>query len=372
MLAVFLAGVVAVNVAVLQLNVRLDELGRERVQLRADTREARAPQLSSAAAAARIESLAGHAARLRSAPIPRPPSTSSWRRAEVTPKQSRPADPSAPLPLRARLRGHARAGSLAPGSAGLDARADGVAPAARDDRDSRRPRHDLRPDGRAARDRRADDHRLRRPARGARTRAPPRSRRPRSSASTRTSSTRCWPTARATSSTCSGRPIPPRPRELERRPARPRLLPEEQRFYPQKSVAAHVLGFAGVDNHGLEGLERSLDRPLAGKPGSQTVVKDPAGRAIDVIATKPRSRARTSCSRSTTDPGERRAVLRDTVVKWRAKGGTAIVLDPRNGAVLAMAVAPAFDANSFGKASPERRRTVPSPTSTSPARPSRS
>ena len=56
-LAVFLAGVVAVNVAVLQLNVRLDELGRERVQLRADTARLRS-QLSSAAAAARIASLA--------------------------------------------------------------------------------------------------------------------------------------------------------------------------------------------------------------------------------------------------------------------------------------------------------------------------
>jgi cell division protein FtsL len=56
-LAVFLAGVVAVNVAVLQLNVRLDELGRERLQLRADTARLRS-QLSSAAAAARIESLA--------------------------------------------------------------------------------------------------------------------------------------------------------------------------------------------------------------------------------------------------------------------------------------------------------------------------
>ena len=56
-LAFFLAGVVAVNVAVLQLNVRLDDLGRERVQLRADNARLRS-ELSSAAAAARIESLA--------------------------------------------------------------------------------------------------------------------------------------------------------------------------------------------------------------------------------------------------------------------------------------------------------------------------
>ena len=54
-LAVLLAGIVAVNVAVLQLNVRLDELGRERVQLRADTNRL-SSQLSSASANARIES----------------------------------------------------------------------------------------------------------------------------------------------------------------------------------------------------------------------------------------------------------------------------------------------------------------------------
>ena len=54
-LAVLLAGIVSVNVAVLQLNVRLDELGRERVQLRADTKRL-SSQLSSASANARIES----------------------------------------------------------------------------------------------------------------------------------------------------------------------------------------------------------------------------------------------------------------------------------------------------------------------------
>ena len=61
----------------------------------------------------------------------------------------------------------------------------------------------------------------------------------------------------------------------------------EELRYPQRGVAAHVLGYAGVDNEGLEGLERSLDSELVGKPGSQTTVRDPAGRVIDVIATKP-------------------------------------------------------------------------------------
>ena len=135
------------------------------------------------------------------------------------------------------------------------------------------------------------------------------------------------------------------------------FYPEELRFYPQKDVAAHVLGFAGVDNHGLEGLERSLDSSLAGKPGSQTVVKDPAGRAIDVIATKPELPGRDvvlTIDHRIQANAER--VLRETVEKWRAQGGTAIVLDPRSGAVLAMAVAPTYDANRFTRTSPALRR----------------
>jgi cell division protein FtsI/penicillin-binding protein 2 len=132
---------------------------------------------------------------------------------------------------------------------------------------------------------------------------------------------------------------------------------EELRAYPQRSVAAHLLGFAGVDNDGLEGLERSLDKQLIGKPGTQTTITDPVGRVIDVVETKPER------------PGEdvfltidhriqanAESVLRATVKRWGAKAGNAIVLDPRTGAVLAMAVAPGYDANRFAKASPNRRR----------------
>ena len=67
------------------------------------------------------------------------------------------------------------------------------------------------------------------------------------------------------------------------------FYPEELRYYPQGPVAAQVLGYAGLDNKGLEGLERSLEGALAGKPGSQTIVKDPFGRALDVVETKPES-----------------------------------------------------------------------------------
>ena len=131
------------------------------------------------------------------------------------------------------------------------------------------------------------------------------------------------------------------------------FLAEERRAYPQGSLAAHVVGFAGVDNRGLAGLEKTLDPVLAGRPGKQTLVRDPLGRAIDEISTVPEQDGRDV--RLTLDhniQATAEEVLRSTVRRWRARSGTAIVLDPRNGAVLAMAVAPGFDANRFGALSP--------------------
>jgi cell division protein FtsI (penicillin-binding protein 3) len=132
---------------------------------------------------------------------------------------------------------------------------------------------------------------------------------------------------------------------------------EELRSYPQKSVAAHALGYAGVDNKGLEGLERSLDRSLVGKPGSQTTVRDPGGRVIDVIATKPeRAGEDVFLTIDHRIQAHAESVLRETVKRWGAKGGSAVVLDPRTGGVLAMAVAPGFDANRFGTTPAAKRR----------------
>jgi cell division protein FtsI/penicillin-binding protein 2 len=135
------------------------------------------------------------------------------------------------------------------------------------------------------------------------------------------------------------------------------FYPEERRSYPQRSVAAHALGFAGVDNRGLAGLERGLDGVLAGIPGRQTFVRDPFGRAIEVVETRPEREGRDLFL--TLDHGiqaRAEAVLRETVKTSHAKAASAIVLDPRNGAILAMAVAPGYDANLFGRQPAERTR----------------
>jgi cell division protein FtsI (penicillin-binding protein 3) len=135
------------------------------------------------------------------------------------------------------------------------------------------------------------------------------------------------------------------------------FYPEERRAYPQGRVAAHVLGFAGTDNQGLDGLERSLDKTLAGKPGYEIVVRDPLGRAIDVVTSRKERPGRNVVL--TLDhqlQASAEQILANAVLRWGARGATAIVMDPRSGAILAMANAPTFDANSFSSAPADARR----------------
>ncbi len=122
--------------------------------------------------------------------------------------------------------------------------------------------------------------------------------------------------------------------------------PEEKRAYPQGTVGAQLVGYAGTDNKGLAGLEVQYDKSLAGKPGQQTVIRDPFGRAINVISsTVEREGSDVFTTLDHTMQADAEAVLRQTVSKWGAKSATAIVLDPRTGAILAMAQAPGYDAN---------------------------
>jgi cell division protein FtsI/penicillin-binding protein 2 len=135
------------------------------------------------------------------------------------------------------------------------------------------------------------------------------------------------------------------------------FYPEERRSYPQGSVAAQALGFAGVDNRGLAGLEFALDGSLAGRPGAETMVTDPAGRAIDVVRERPAVQGRdVYLTLDGTLQSNAEQVLRETVSRWGARSGTAVVLDPRNGNVLAMATQPGFDANRFANVSRDLQR----------------
>jgi len=139
------------------------------------------------------------------------------------------------------------------------------------------------------------------------------------------------------------------------------FYPEERRSYPQGSVAAQVLGYVGIDGNGLAGLELQFDHQLSGRAGQETIVKDPAGRVIDVQQQRPERPGRdVFLTLDHSIQANAEEVLRQTVEKWHAKSASAVVLDPRTGGVLAMAVQPGYNANRYPSAPRDlqRNRTV--------------
>jgi cell division protein FtsI/penicillin-binding protein 2 len=135
------------------------------------------------------------------------------------------------------------------------------------------------------------------------------------------------------------------------------FYPEERRVYPQGSVAASVLGYAGIDNHGLSGLELALDKTLAGRNGRQSIIRDPGGRTMNVVSSVPAQEGENvRLTIDNTLQANAESVLQRTVRAWGAKAATAVVLDPRTGQVLAMAAQPGFDANRFPQTSDDAKR----------------
>lgn len=126
------------------------------------------------------------------------------------------------------------------------------------------------------------------------------------------------------------------------------FYPEERRAYPQEAVASEVVGYAGIENKGLSGLELELDKALSGHDGAKTIVRDPFGRTIDVIDSEPAVNGKAAYL--TIDhslQGQVERILKGARARWSAAAATAVVLDPRTGGVLALAVEPGFDANIF-------------------------
>ncbi len=131
---------------------------------------------------------------------------------------------------------------------------------------------------------------------------------------------------------------------------------EPRRTYPQGSLASQVLGSVGTDNYGLSGLEQSHEETLHGNDGQRKVVKDATGKPVSIVDVE-RAEAGDDL-RLTIDAAiqERtEAVLSEVGQLYQPRGATAVVMDPRNGEVLAMANWPRVDANKIGDA-PEYAR----------------
>jgi cell division protein FtsI (penicillin-binding protein 3) len=130
---------------------------------------------------------------------------------------------------------------------------------------------------------------------------------------------------------------------------------EPKRYYPNGSLAAHVLGYVGLDGKGLGGVEQFYNAKISGEPGQLFLEKDANGKPYESyeIASKPGNTVVLTIDQSIQYQAEQ--ALQAAVERSRAKSGTVIVLDPRSGEILALANAPTFDPNKVAEAKPETR-----------------
>jgi cell division protein FtsI (penicillin-binding protein 3) len=137
------------------------------------------------------------------------------------------------------------------------------------------------------------------------------------------------------------------------------FLEEHRRSYPRATLAANVVGYAGVDGEGLAGIEHSFDAQVRGRAGRVTLLRD-ARRGMYLVGGEGPNRP---------IDGNNVVLTIDSVVQFIAEralgravdryqgaGGVAIVMDPRDGRILAMASNPTFDPNRFRDFGPDFRR----------------
>jgi cell division protein FtsI (penicillin-binding protein 3) len=127
------------------------------------------------------------------------------------------------------------------------------------------------------------------------------------------------------------------------------FIPEHTRFYPNTTLGAQVLGFTGIDGHGLEGLEFYYDKELKGGEHTITIFKDALGRGFDAdtLANLTRSGNNLMLTLDGHIQYIAEQALADAVTTYEARSGMAIVMNPRTGAVLALAHYPTFNPNNY-------------------------
>ncbi len=157
------------------------------------------------------------------------------------------------------------------------------------------------------------------------------------------------------------RRLPPPVAQVVRDLGEPGLgfVKDSLRLYPNRELAANLLGFEGADGRGLEGVELAWDRHLAGQPGLALVGRDALGREVSASPTVLKPAVPGSGLRLTLDTTIQYLLEREIETAWRrtrSKTALGVVLDPRTGGILALAVRPTFNPNAFGSASGDERR----------------
>lgn len=142
------------------------------------------------------------------------------------------------------------------------------------------------------------------------------------------------------------------------------VIKEPKRFYPNGHLAAHLIGFTGFDAEGLEGLEKKYDVYLKGKPEKLTWARDAKGKKLFLHVERKASPKHESANLVLTIDSRIQFLvethLKEAVLEKGAKGGTAVVMDPKTGEILALANEKGFNPNNIKGLSSEvwRNRAV--------------
>lgn len=139
------------------------------------------------------------------------------------------------------------------------------------------------------------------------------------------------------------------------------LVQRPQRYYPNGTLAAHILGITGIDNQGLEGLEYYYDEYLRGTPGLLSAEKDAASRIIpggDEVYQPPVDGADLVLTIDSVIQHIAETQIKTAVEESESERGAILIMNPRTGEILASAVYPTFDPNNYGAYSLETRRNV--------------
>ena len=135
--------------------------------------------------------------------------------------------------------------------------------------------------------------------------------------------------------------------------------PDSTRIYPNGSLLCHVVGFTDVDGHGIQGVEKSMDRYLEGHPGYRYITRNRAGVELVQHRGLEQEARNGNNVQLTIDLGLQSIVEREldaAVKKYAPETATAIFMRPKTGEIVAMASRPFFDINERATAEPEQMK----------------
>jgi cell division protein FtsI (penicillin-binding protein 3) len=137
-----------------------------------------------------------------------------------------------------------------------------------------------------------------------------------------------------------------------------RVVPVTHRSYPGGTTAAHLIGYTDIDNKGVTGVELAMNELLAGRPGSQLVLRSPLPGHARLMTRPLRAPVAGATIETTIDRDLQficERILADALREYDALGGAVVVMDPASGEILALANAPTFDLNDYKVATEEQK-----------------